>query len=118
MNLFFTISILALAAFGVFFFAKFTHYGAIDFKTAWKSLVLWGSGLLAAFGPFVADLLAWFAQLWDPLQAQAGDLLANPSFGKALQLVGLFFFLLRSKGQGFPTFKFPDLPKAPEPPQS
>ena len=117
MDVAFTIFIIALAAVGVLFYTKFTHYGAINFKAAWKSFVLWASGVFAVFGQFIADGLAWIASLWEPLQAQAGSLFAEPSFGKALQVIGVVFFLLRSKGQGFPSLKLPDLPKAPEPPQ-
>lgn len=110
-GVFFTLLIVAAAA-AFLFLAKFSRFGVIDFKTAWKSYTLWWAGVFAVFGQFVAELLAWFASLWEPLQAEVGDLLANPSFGKALQLVGLFFFLVRAKGQGFPGL--PDLPPLPD----
>lgn len=111
----FTFWIIVIAA--VFlFFAKFSRFGTIDFKTAWKGWTLWWSGVFAVFGQFIAELLAWFAQLWEPLQAEAGDLLANPSFGKALQIIGLLAFIIRSKAQGLPsTPKLPDFPDLSKP---
>lgn len=112
MNLFFTLFLVAVVGLCLFFFAKFTRYGVIDFKTAWSSFTLWAAGVMAVLGQFAGDLLGWLASLWEPLQAQAGDLFANPSFGKFVSVIGVVFFLIRSKGQGFPDF--PDLPKIPD----
>lgn len=110
MNLLFTLVLVVIAAAGVLFYAKFTRYGAVDFRTAWTHATLWGSAVLGVFGPFVAELIAWLASIWEPLQQRAGGLLANPTFGEALQLIGLFFFLLKAKGQ-----TFPKLPRIPSP---
>lgn len=112
MNLFFTLFLIAGAALALFFFAKFTRYGTIDFKTAWNSFTLWLAAIMAVLGQFAGDLLGWLASLWEPLQAQAGDLFANPSFGQFVSFIGVVFFLVRSKGQGFP--KLPDFPSIPD----
>ena len=110
MSLFFTLALLLLVALAVFFFWKFTRYGAVPLTVAWRSYVNWWAAVFMLFGQFIVDGLSWVAGFWDAFQGQFGALLSEPAAGKALQLIGAFFFVWRMKGQGFPSFRFPDLP--------
>lgn len=116
MNLFFTLALLAIVALAVFFFAKFTRYGAVSLTVAWRSYVNWWAAVFMLFGDFIVNGLSWVAGFWDSFQGQFGSLLSEPSAGKALQVIGAFFFLWRMKGQGFPSFRFPDLPAGDDKP--
>lgn len=109
-KLIFTIALLAVLAAAWVFYAQFTRKGAVPLDVAFRSFTVWLSLLGAAFGQFIVEALAWLASIWEPLQAQFGSLLAVESAGMALQILSGIFFLLRMKGQGFPAFKFPDIP--------
>lgn len=109
-NILFTLLLLATLALAWVFYAKFTRKGAVPLDVAFRSFTVWLSLLGAAFGQFIVDFLAWLASIWEPLQAQFGSLLSVESAGQALQIVSAIFFLLRMKGQGFPAFRFPDIP--------
>lgn len=106
----FTVMLLTVLAAAWVFYAKFTRKGAVPLDVAFRSFTVWLSLLGAAFGQFIVDFLAWLASIWEPLQAQFGSLLSVESAGQALQIVSAIFFLLRMKGQGFPAFRFPDIP--------
>ena len=78
----------ALVALAVFFFAKFTRYGAVSLAVAWRSYVNWWAAVFMLFGDFIVDGLSWVAGFWDSFQGQFGSLLNEPSAGKALQVIG------------------------------
>ena len=110
MNTVFTLLLLVVIALAVLFYVKFTKYGAVPLATAWRSYTMWLSAAGVLFGQFIVEGLGWVAGFWDSFQGQFGGLLDDPSAGRALQLMSAFFFLLRAKGQGFPSLKLPSFP--------
>lgn len=110
MNIVFTLLLVVVVAAALFFFKYFTKNGTVPLPNAWRAATVWLSAFGTLAAQWVVDLLAWVAGFWDPMQAQFGDLLSNPSSVKALQLLSAFFFVVRMKGQGFPAFKFPSMP--------
>lgn len=109
-QLIFTLLLLTVLATAWLFYDKFTRKGAVPLGEAFRSFTVWLSLLGAAFGQFIVDFFAWLAGVWEPLRAHFGELLSADSAGMALQILSAIFFLLRVKGQGFPGFKFPDVP--------
>lgn len=110
MNIAFTLTLLVLCGLVWLFYAKFTRYGAVPMSTAWRSYTTWLAAVGVAFGQYIVDLLRYFADVWEPLRAQFGDLLSAGSAGVALQILSAIFLVLRVKAQGLPGMKLPDLP--------
>ncbi|WFC43250.1 hypothetical protein [Pseudoxanthomonas sp. SE1] len=110
MNLFFTLILVAVILAALLFFKYFTKNGTVALPIAWRSFVVWASACGAVLGQFIVEGLAWLAGIWDPFRAQFGELLSSDSAGQALQIVSAIFFLLRMKGQGFPSFRLPPVP--------
>lgn len=112
MNLIFTLILLAVVALAWVFYDKFTRRGAVPLAVAWRSYTVWLSMVGTVLGSYIVDLLRYFADAWEPLRAQFGDLLGANSTGMALQLLSGIFLVLRIKGQGLPALKLPPLPGA------
>lgn len=112
MYLLFTLILVGLVLAALAFFKYFTRYGTVALPTAWRSFTVWLSIVGTVLGQFIVDLLGWVASFWDPFRAQFGDLLTAPSAGHALQLLSAIFFVLRMKGQGFPSLRLPPVPDA------
>lgn len=112
MNIIFTLVLLAVVAMAWIFYDRFTKRGAVSLKAAWRSYTVWLSMLGAALGGWIVDLLRYFADAWEPLRAQFGDLLHADSAGMALQLLSGIFLMFRLKGQGLPGLNLPSLPAA------
>lgn len=110
MNIAATVALLALCALFWIFYARFTRFGAVPWRTAWRSYTMWLAAVGVAFGQYIVDLLRYFADVWEPLRAQFGDLLSAGSAGVALQVLSAIFLLLRVKAQGLPGMKLPDIP--------
>lgn len=112
MHIVVTLLLLLIVALAWLFYAKFTRHGAVPLRTAWRSYTTWLAAVGLAFGQYIVELLRYFADVWEPLRAQFGDLLSAGSAGLALQVLSAIFLLLRVKAQGLPGMKFPDIPKA------
>ncbi len=110
MNMIFTLILLAVIALAWVFYDKFTQRGAVPLAAAWRSYTVWLAAAGTAFGAYIVDLLRYFADTWEPLRAQFGDLLGAHSAGMALQVLSAIFLVLRVKGQGLPSFKLPSVP--------
>ena len=113
MNILITALILtALAGLWVFY-DGFTKRGAIPLAKAWRDFTSWLSVVGIVLAEWVVELLRYLADLWGPVQAQFGTLLAEPSLAAFVQLASFVFMALKLKGQApFPRPSFPDLPAA------
>lgn len=101
----------ALAALWVFY-DGFTKRGAIPLAKAWRDFTSWLSVAGIVLAEWIVELLRYLADLWDPVQAQFGTLLAEPSLAAFVQLASFVFMALKLKGQApFPRPSFPDLPE-------
>lgn len=112
MHLTITLLLLLVCGLAWLFYAKFTRHGAVPISTAWRSYTTWLAAVGVAFGQYIVELLRYFADVWEPLRSQFGDLLSAGSAGLALQILSAIFLVLRVKAQGLPGMKLPDLPKA------
>ena len=110
MNLLFTLILVVLALAAWLFYAKFTKHGAVPLAAAWRSYTVWLAALGTAFGAYFVELLRYFADTWEPLRAQFGDVLGANSAGMALQALSAIFLILRIKGQGLPGLALPSIP--------
>ncbi len=110
MHVLFTLILVALIALAWIFYDKFTRHGAVSLSAAWRSYTMWLSAVGLAFGGYIIELLRYFADAWEPLRAQFGDVLGANSAGMALQALSAIFLVLRIKGQGLPGFSLPRIP--------
>lgn len=110
MHIVFTLMLVAMIALAWLFYAKFTKHGAVPAAIAWRQYTVWLSTAGMAFGGYIVELLRYFADTWEPLRAQFGDVINAPSAGMALQVLSAIFLLLKVKGQGLPSFGLPDFP--------
>ncbi|MDH7453577.1 hypothetical protein QF205_10935 [Luteimonas composti] len=110
MNLLLSLAMLILAVLAWVFYDKFTKRGAVPLEAAFRSYTAWLAAIGAVFGEYVVSLFAWATQQVDFLQAQFGGLFNHPSLGAFVQVASGVFLLLRLKGQGMPSFQFPDIP--------
>lgn len=110
MRILFTVLLIVAIVAILWLFKRFTKNGTIPLPVAWRSFVMWLSGVLVVLPDYFLAVLGWLAQQWEPLQGYFGDLFSSPTLARFVQLLGAGFFLLRAKGQGFP--KFPRVPDA------
>lgn len=112
LNVLITIMILtALAGLWVFY-DGFTKRGAIPLAKAWRDFTSWLSLAGIALAGWLVELLRYVADLWEPIQAQFGTLLAEPSLATFVQLMSFVFMALKLKGQApFPRPSLPDFPE-------
>lgn len=110
MHILFTLILVALIALAWIFYDKFTRHGAVPLAAAWRSYTMWLSAAGIALGGYIVELLRYFADAWEPLRSQFGDLLGADSAGMALQTLSAIFLLFRIKGQGLPGFSLPKIP--------
>lgn len=95
------------------FYDKFTRRGAIPLQKAWRDYTAWLAYAGIALADWIVELARYVADLWQPLQAQFGDLLAADSASMALQIISAIFLALKLKGQApLPKPSFPDFPDA------
>lgn len=110
MHVAFTLVLVLAIVLAWVFYAKFTKHGAVPIAIAWRQYTVWLSAAGLAFGGYIVELLRYFADAWEPLRAQFGDVINAPSAGMALQLLSAIFLLLKVKGQGLPKFGLPGFP--------
>ena len=107
----FTLLLIVALALAWLFYDKFTHRGAIPLEKAWRDYTAWLAYAGIAFAGWIVELARYTADLWDPLRAQFGDLLAAPSAAMALQILSAIFLVFKLKGQSpLPRPDFPDFP--------
>lgn len=110
-NVIIAIVLLAVLALAYLFYDRFTRRGAIPLAKAWRDYTSWLCLLGIALAEYVVALLRYAADLWEPIQAQFGDLLANPSMSAFLQLISFAFAVAKLKGQApFPRPEIPTIP--------
>lgn len=110
-NIFIAIVLLAMLALAYLFYDSFTKRGAIPIAKAWRDFTSWLALAGVALAEYIVALLRYVADLWEPIQAQFGALLAEPSLAVFLQLMSFVFMALKLKGQS--PLPRPDIPTIP-----
>ncbi|WP_447940104.1 hypothetical protein [Pseudoxanthomonas mexicana] len=96
------------------FYDRFTRRGAIPLTKAARDFTAWLGYAGIALADWGVHLLRYLADLWEPVQAQWGTLLANPSLAQFVQVLSFVFLVAKLKGQTpLPRPALPDLPASP-----
>lgn len=93
------------------FYDRFTARGAIPIRKAARDFTAWLGYAGIALADWAIQFLRYLADLWEPVQAQWGTLLAQPSLAQFVQLLSFVFLVAKLKGQTpLPKPDLPDLP--------
>lgn len=111
LNIAIAVVLLILLAAAYLFYDGFTKRGAIPIAKAWRDFTSWLALVGIALAEYVVALLRYAADLWEPIQAQFGSLLAEPSLAAFVQLMSFVFMALKLKGQS--PLPRPDIPTIP-----
>lgn len=105
--------LLAVLALVWLFYDRFTARGAIPLRKAATDFTAWLGYAGIALAEWGVELLRYLADLWEPVQAQWGSLLSQPSLAEFVRLLSFVFMVAKLKGQtDLPKPSLPDLPPA------
>lgn len=107
-SLFLAVLLAAVLAAVWIFYDRFTERGGIPLDRAWKDYTAWWGYVGLALAEWIVEIGRYMADVWPPLQAQLGDLLAADSLSTAIQVISAIFLLFKLKGQQ--RVPFPNIP--------